>query len=115
MLTPNPTEVDCFPKRYQPFTFSSVGNNQCVFGKSFCQSEGLIEASSGTTIEDRTCRCDYRQNYDYLIRPKDPCSCKPGEEDCSCYIRKCEDGKVMIAGKTYKKRIQETGSFENVN
>ncbi|CAC5425518.1 unnamed protein product [Mytilus coruscus] len=127
VLKPNPTEVDCFPRRYQPFTFSSVGNNQCVFSKSFCQAKGLTAASNGTTINDRTCRCDYRRNYDYIIRPKDPCSCKPAEEDCSCYIRKCEDGKVMIADYRCVQRdsiilpedikctmISDTGSHANV-
>ncbi|VDI08504.1 Hypothetical predicted protein, partial [Mytilus galloprovincialis] len=99
ILTPNPDQVLCAASQYQPFTFTTDGNSQCVLRKSLCKSRGQILAHYGNSSTDASCRCDYRQNYDYVITPKDPCSCKPTEEDCSCHIRKCDYDKVMIAGK----------------
>ncbi|CAC5392570.1 unnamed protein product [Mytilus coruscus] len=99
ILTPDLNQVPCTASRYQPFTFTTNGNSQCVLSKSVCNASGQILANNGSSSTDISCRCDYRRNYDYIIPPKNPCSCKPAEEDCSCYIRKCEDDKVMIAGK----------------
>ncbi|VDI71063.1 Hypothetical predicted protein, partial [Mytilus galloprovincialis] len=99
ILTPDLNQVPCTASRYQPFTFTTDGNSQCVFSKSLCKASGQILAHNGSSLTDISCRCNYRHNYDYVIPPKDPCACKPSEEDCSCYIRKCEDDKVMIAGK----------------
>ncbi|CAC5425179.1 unnamed protein product [Mytilus coruscus] len=99
ILTPNLYQVQCAANNYQPFTFTTNGNSHCVLSKSLCNARGQILAKNGSSITDRSCRCDYRRNYDYIIPPKDPCSCKPAEEDCSCYIRKCDDDEEMIAGK----------------
>lgn len=99
ILSPDLNQVPCTAGQYQPFVFTTNGNSQCVLSKSLCNASGQVLANNGSSSTDISCRCDYRHNYDYVIPPKDPCSCKPAEEDCSCYIRKCDDDKVMIAGK----------------
>ncbi|CAG2203956.1 unnamed protein product [Mytilus edulis] len=106
ILTPNPDQVPCNASRYQPFTFTTNGNSQCTLRKSLCKSSGQIVASNGSFFADASCRCDYTRNFDYIIPPKDPCSCKPAEEDCSCHIRKCENDRVMIADYRCMKRVE---------
>ncbi|CAG2216624.1 unnamed protein product [Mytilus edulis] len=103
ILTPNPDQVPCAASQYQPFTFTTDGNSQCVLRKSLCKSSGQILAHYGNSSTDASCRCDYRQNYDYVITPKDPCSCKPTEEDCSCHIRKCDYDKRLKDNKIRQK------------
>ncbi|XP_076095656.1 uncharacterized protein LOC143066729 [Mytilus galloprovincialis] len=105
IFSPNLHQVPCTAIRYQPFTFTTDGNSQCVLSKSLCKGSGQILANNGSLYTDTSCRCDYRHNYDYVIPPKDPCSCKPAEEDCSCYIRKCDGDKVMIADYRCMKRV----------
>ncbi|XP_076098299.1 uncharacterized protein LOC143068263 [Mytilus galloprovincialis] len=105
-LNPNLEQVPCDAIQYQPFTFTTNGNSQCAFGKSLCISSGQILASNGSSLADANCRCDYTRGFDYIIPPKDPCLCKPAEEDCSCYIRKCDDDKVMIADYRCMKRVE---------
>ncbi|XP_052072079.1 uncharacterized protein LOC127710315 isoform X6 [Mytilus californianus] len=106
IVTPDLHQVRCTASRYQPFTFTTNGNSQCVLSKSLCNARGQILANNGISSTDRSCRCDYTQNYDYVIPPKDPCSCKPAEEDCSCYVRKCDDDKEMIADYRCLKRVE---------
>ncbi|VDI28476.1 Hypothetical predicted protein [Mytilus galloprovincialis] len=106
ILNPNLEQVPCDAIQYQPFTFTTNGNSQCALGKSLCKSSGQILASNGSSFADASCRCDYTRSYDYIIPPKDSCSCKPAEEDCSCYIRKCDDDKVMIADYRCSKRLE---------
>ncbi|XP_071163602.1 uncharacterized protein [Mytilus edulis] len=106
ILLPDLHQVPCNSSRYQPFTFTTNGNSQCVLSKSLCKASGQVLANNGSSSTDIHCRCDYRQNYDYVIPPKDPCSCKPAEEDCSCYIRKCDEDKVMIADYRCFKNIE---------
>ncbi|CAG2248903.1 unnamed protein product [Mytilus edulis] len=45
----------------------------CI-SKSFCNASGQILSDDGSSSTDAQLRCDYRQNYDYVIPPKDPCS-----------------------------------------
>ncbi|CAG2242268.1 unnamed protein product [Mytilus edulis] len=97
ILNPNLEQVSCNAIQYQPFTFKTNGNSQCALSRSLCKSSGQILASNGSSFSDASCRCDYTRSFDYIIPPKDHCSCKPAEEDCSCYIRNCDDDKVMIA------------------
>ncbi|CAC5387100.1 unnamed protein product [Mytilus coruscus] len=92
----------CSSKRYQPFPFNTSGHNVCVYEKSFCSEEGQIANDTGTTTNDRTCRCDYTRGYEFIIRPKQTggCVCSPSEEDCSCVLKKCE--KDLILSADYK-------------
>lgn len=91
--------VQCASNRYQPGTFWTNGSNNCKFEKSLCADEGQISFSSGTTTEDRTCRCDYTKGYDFVITPHNTCYCMPIEEDCSCFIRHCPSRFVLSPGK----------------
>jgi hypothetical protein len=50
---------------------------------------------------DSTCRCDYKQGYAFVTVPRNKCSCRPSEEDCSCYMKKCQGiGYYLSAGIT---------------
>ncbi|XP_063430345.1 uncharacterized protein LOC134712573 isoform X2 [Mytilus trossulus] len=86
----------CPAGRYQPFAYWTNAENRCIYQNSKCTAEGqLFLIGSGTTTSDITCRCDYRKGYSYLIRPDDPCNCKPNTEDCSCYLNFCNDDKTL--------------------
>ncbi|XP_052077391.1 uncharacterized protein LOC127715391 isoform X2 [Mytilus californianus] len=87
--------VQCASDRYQPFIFWTNGSSSCKFEKSICAGEGQIPFSLGTTKADSTCRCDYTQGYDFVVRPRNTCFCIPSEEDCSCFIRQCPSGFVL--------------------
>ncbi|XP_052063975.1 uncharacterized protein LOC127704118 isoform X2 [Mytilus californianus] len=86
----------CPVSRYQPFAYWTNDENRCIYQNSNCTAEGQhLLSRSGTTTADITCRCDYRKGYSYLIRPNDPCNCKPNEEDCSCYIKFCNEDHAL--------------------
>ena len=74
---------DCSNNRYQPLKFTTNGNSDCVFLKSFCEEEGQVIANNGTSSTDRSCRCDYTRGYVYVTPPSDICSCVPSSEDCT--------------------------------
>ncbi|XP_071143958.1 uncharacterized protein [Mytilus edulis] len=78
-------KAGCSFERYQPFPFSTDGNNKCVYKKSFCNEQGQIVYREGSTINDTTCRCDSSQGYIFVTTPKHNCYCLPLEEDCSCH------------------------------
>ncbi|XP_071164678.1 uncharacterized protein [Mytilus edulis] len=86
----------CPVSKYQPFAYWTNTENRCIYQKSNCTAEGQhLLSNSGTTTTDSTCRCDYRKGYSYLMRPEDPCNCKPNEEDCSCYLKFCNDDQAL--------------------
>ncbi|CAC5412740.1 unnamed protein product [Mytilus coruscus] len=86
----------CPASRYQPFAYWTNDENRCIYQKSNCTAEGQhLLSGSGTTTTDITCRCDYRKGYSYLLRPEDPCNCKPNEEDCSCYLKFCNEDHAL--------------------
>lgn len=89
VLRPNMINSQCAKSRYQPMTFRTTGNSDCVFSRSICTEEGLVVHNIGTNLSDTTCRCDYRNGYTFVIEPKNKCYCLPFEEDCSCYRRNC--------------------------
>ncbi|CAG2211576.1 unnamed protein product [Mytilus edulis] len=87
-------KAGCSSERYQPFPFSTDGNNKCVYQKSFCNEQGQIVYREGSTINDTTCRCDSSQGYIFVTTPKHNCYCLPLEEDCSCHKIICgNEGK----------------------
>jgi hypothetical protein len=91
----------CNDTRYQPIKFLTNGNSDCIFRKSLCTEEGQTLFSNGTTRTDSTCRCDYTQGYAFVTVPRSKCSCRPSEEDCSCYLKKCQGiGYYLSAGIT---------------
>ncbi|XP_076071602.1 uncharacterized protein LOC143042987 [Mytilus galloprovincialis] len=87
--------VQCASDRYQPFIFWTNGSYLCKFEKSLCHGEGEVRFSLGTTTEDRACRCDYTNGYDFVVSPNHTCFCMPTEEDCSCFMRQCPSGFVL--------------------
>ncbi|CAG2187816.1 unnamed protein product [Mytilus edulis] len=87
--------VQCASDRYQPFIFWTNGSYLCKFEKSLCHGEGEVRYSLGTTTEDRACRCDYTNGYDFVVSPNHTCFCMPTEEDCSCFMRQCPSGFVL--------------------
>ncbi|XP_071126736.1 uncharacterized protein [Mytilus edulis] len=87
--------IPCDENRYQPFEYSSSNGATCVFLKSFCNEEGQIESTDKRTTSDRTCRCDYRFGYSFVLQPNKPCECVPSKEDCSCYYKDCGKDQVL--------------------
>ncbi|XP_071143952.1 uncharacterized protein [Mytilus edulis] len=84
-------KAGCSYKRYQPFPFSTDGNNKCVYQKSFCNEEGQIVHREGSMINDSTCECDSSLGYIFVTTPKHNCYCLPSEEDCSCRKLICDN------------------------
>ncbi|XP_052067050.1 uncharacterized protein LOC127706463 isoform X2 [Mytilus californianus] len=95
VLRPGFDSEPCSSNRYQPFPFNTTGHSVCVYDKSVCSEEGQIAYDTETTTNDRTCRCDYTKGYAFVTRPR--CSCKPSEEDCSCYLVHCDNDSFLSA------------------
>ncbi|CAC5405743.1 unnamed protein product [Mytilus coruscus] len=54
-----------------------------------CEELGQTLNWNGSTIIDRTCRCDYTTGYAFVTEPRNTCFCRPTEEDCMCYKIVC--------------------------
>ena len=93
----NFNRAPCRDTRYQPIKFVTNGNSDCIFRKSLCTEEGQTLFEAGTTRTDSTCRCDYTQGYAFLSEPRNKCYCRPSEEDCSCYLKKCQGGRYYLS------------------
>ncbi|CAC5404353.1 unnamed protein product [Mytilus coruscus] len=89
------TRKPCSEYRYQPFTFWTNGSSKCVYKKTSCTQEGQVIYNNGTAQSDRTCRCDYTNNYDFQVKPRNNCFCVPTVEDCSCYVKPCPAGSRL--------------------
>ncbi|CAC5358503.1 unnamed protein product [Mytilus coruscus] len=89
----------CSLKRYQPFpiTFYTNVSTNCIFLKSVCNEEGQVVYDHGNRNTDTTCSCDYRQGYDFLVKPNNPCFCKASQEDCSCYLKTCSNTSLRLS------------------
>ncbi|CAC5399206.1 unnamed protein product [Mytilus coruscus] len=94
----SPTFVPCSLDRYQPIAFYRNASSHCILLKSFCAEKGQTLSGRGSAEDDVRCRCDYKQRYDYVTRPKDICHCNPTQEDCSCYLKKCKDNEYLSPG-----------------
>ncbi|XP_076072012.1 uncharacterized protein LOC143043717 [Mytilus galloprovincialis] len=86
------TREPCSDNRFQPFTFWTNGSSKCVYKKTNCNQEGQVIHNNGSLKTDRICRCDYTNNYDFVLKPRNGCFCVPSEEDCSCYVKTCPTG-----------------------
>lgn len=91
--------IECAFDTYQPFTFWTNGSSDCVYKKSLCNGEGQVVHDPGNNVGDQQCRCDYLQGYNFVIKPKNACTCSPSEEDCSCYKMSCPQGQLLTPGK----------------
>ncbi|XP_063448129.1 uncharacterized protein LOC134727678 [Mytilus trossulus] len=86
IFQPNLNRAKCSITRYQPFIFDTVGNSDCNFLKSVCNSEGQMTYENGNTISDRTCICNNYNGYTFVKKPMNQSFCKPFSEDCSCFV-----------------------------
>ncbi|CAC5389062.1 unnamed protein product [Mytilus coruscus] len=89
----------CSSERYQPWPikfYTNVSTN-CIFLKSTCNEEGQVIYGNGNRNTDITCRCDYNRGYDFVVKPRNPCFCVPSEEDCSCYLKMCQDSRYVLS------------------
>lgn len=89
VLRPFKDFAECDLHRYQPLVFTTAGNSDCVYQKSKCNEDGQVVFNNGTVVRDIRCRCDYKNGYTFVTKPKNLCYCIPSEEDCSCYKTKC--------------------------
>ncbi|CAG2214379.1 unnamed protein product [Mytilus edulis] len=90
--------IKCDKYRYQPIPFLTNVSHQCLFQKSLCTEEGQVVANDSMTNTDVSCRCDYTKGYVFLYRPAHPCFCIPSDEDCSCYLKKCNYNENLSSG-----------------
>ncbi|XP_076081132.1 uncharacterized protein LOC143052043 [Mytilus galloprovincialis] len=88
----------CTQERFQPFKFWTNGSmSDCTYTKSICSEEGQVVYKDDSRKEDRSCGCDYTQNYSFIIIPKNLCFCIPTDEDCSCYLKSCPVNYTLSA------------------
>ncbi|CAC5372591.1 unnamed protein product [Mytilus coruscus] len=89
----------CSRERFQPFPIRFYTNvsTHCIYLKSFCNEKGQVAYDHGNRNTDATCRCDYRRGFDFLIKPENPCFCKPSQEDCSCYLKICSNTSQILS------------------
>ncbi|CAC5399195.1 unnamed protein product [Mytilus coruscus] len=107
----SPTFVLCSLDRYQPITFYWNASSRCILLKSLCAERGQTLSGQGSAEDDVRCRCDYKQRYDYVMRPKDICHCNPTQEDCSCYLKQCKDNEYL-SPRMYRLNANMTWHFD---
>ncbi|CAC5379492.1 unnamed protein product [Mytilus coruscus] len=86
VFQPNLNRATCSATRYQPFIFDTIGNSDCTYQKSLCNSLGQETYEIGNTTVDRKCICNTDRGYSFVRNPKNQCYCNPSTEDCSCYL-----------------------------
>lgn len=94
----NPHPENCPIYKYQPYKLWSNRSSDCEFLKSECSELGQIACGIGTTISDLTCRCDHMRGYAFLTTPRNVSLCEPTVEDCSCFLKICDENTILAAG-----------------
>lgn len=89
--------VQCADNQFSPHTSWSNDGYECQYKKSICSEEGQIVVNNGSNTRDVKCRCDYRNGYAYIIKPKNECMCSPSVEDCSCHLVYCQDNISLLS------------------
>ncbi|XP_063408958.1 uncharacterized protein LOC134692437 [Mytilus trossulus] len=109
--------INCDKYRYQPIPFLTNASHQCLFQKTMCTEEGQVVANDSKTKADISCRCDYTNGYGFLTRPAHLCFCIPSEEDCSCYLKKCNYNEKLSSEYRCVNASNEESGFKcsNVN
>lgn len=79
------TTLACSVDTYQPFALWANISSHCIYHISKCNDEGQILSPNVSKVADRSCQCDHKNGFHFVIQPRDPCGCLPVEEDCSCY------------------------------
>lgn len=103
MISGSKDILQCRSEKFQPFTLPLNMSSSCVLLKSQCGEEGQIVFINGTTTHDRSCRCNYIDNYAFVTKPKATCHCIPSEEDCSCYNKNCPINHYLSPGNYERK------------
>lgn len=85
----------CNGERFQPFKFWTNGSSDCVYLKTLCSGEGQVIYNNRTTTEDRTCGCDFKSGYAFVLPPVNVCFCDPAVEDCACFLKPCPIMNVL--------------------
>lgn len=96
--------MNCREERYQPFKFWANVSSQCVLQKSKCNEIGQVIYYNGTLLEDRLCRCDYKQGFAFVTKPQNRCYCNLAKEDCTCYKKQCSG--LLTPGKYEKDKFK---------
>lgn len=97
MIRGNPDRDKCSKGTYQPYKHRNFKSSDCVYKKSLCNEEGQVMHDKGNNTDDPTCRCDYRKGYDFVVKPRNKCYCYPSTQDCSCYIRQCDNTDTILS------------------
>lgn len=92
------TAGHCSENKYQPRTWTTLGNFDCEFDKSLCTEVGQTTYDDGDSTTDRMCGCNYTDGYAFLQEPKHMCYCVTSEEDCTCYKKTCPENYVLNQG-----------------
>lgn len=98
----NPHPENCPIDKYQPYKLWSNKSSECEFIKSECSELGQIMCGIGTTITDLTCRCDHMRGYAFLTTPRNVSLCEPTVEDCSCFLKTCDENTILASDYTCK-------------
>ncbi|XP_071149602.1 uncharacterized protein [Mytilus edulis] len=86
----------CAFDNFSPGSILSNESDKCTYIKSNCTDAGQLVFENGSTETDRSCRCDYKRGYAFIIAPRHHNSCFPLDEDCSCYLKKCQDKRQVL-------------------
>ncbi|VDI54062.1 Hypothetical predicted protein [Mytilus galloprovincialis] len=95
VLKENPDTEYCSKYKYQPYKLWSNSSSDCEFLKDECSEIGQIMCNLGSTLIDRTCRCNHKKGYAFVTPPRNSSFCMPAEEDCSCYLKICKENQIL--------------------
>lgn len=90
--------------RYQPFRLKRL-QTECTFVRSNCKEPGQVIFNRGSASKDTTCRCNFLEGWSFVSKPKAVCFGKPSEEDCTCFLKKCQQGHVLTPGIYFGLRL----------
>ncbi|CAC5421826.1 unnamed protein product [Mytilus coruscus] len=93
--SPNLNRATCSVTRYQPFIFDTIGNSDCIFQKSLCNSLGQETYQNGNTTVDRKCICNTDKGYAFVRNSQNQCYCNPSTDDCSCHLGISQHNKTI--------------------
>lgn len=64
-----------------------------------CSEPGHVRFHEGTSVADKSCRCNFEEGYAFVSKPQKNCYCIPSREDCSCIKKNCPTDYVVTSGK----------------
>ncbi|VDI61083.1 Hypothetical predicted protein, partial [Mytilus galloprovincialis] len=90
------TTKPCSVDTYQPFALWANISSRCLYHVAKCNDEGQILSPTVSKVADRSCQCDHKNGFHFVIKPRDPCGCLPVVEDCSCYHDADKDIPISV-------------------